>query len=468
LTREFVMRHVAANVTEELFPKTLEMAGVTLPLQYRFAPGDPWDGVTVTVPLALLNQIDVARLSWLVPGMVRDKVTAYLKALPKAWRSRVIPIAEVVTDFLSASSQDKSLEDALRDYLQLRLGDALSPDLFAVDALAPHLAFNVRVVDANRRELAEGRDVAELRARLGEAAQMSFAAAGQRFEKKGLTRWDFGDLPETLAIERNGIRIVGYPALIDEASSVSLALLDTRDAAESATRAGIIRLIHRELKAALSRFEKPPHEFTQAALELKTVVAADVLRADVQGAIVDRAFIGDDPLPRDEPGFNEQVKRARTRLPAVAQGAWRQLATIAHEHFALSQRLAAAPAVHARFAAELRTERDALVYPGFFSATPWGQLQHLPRYLRALERRYTRHLEAPGRDSRHAAQVAQWWTRCRERSEAERAKGPLSPKLAAFRWLLEELKVSLYAQELRTPFPVSFKRVEKAWADLSR
>jgi len=141
---------------------------------------------------------------------------------------------------------------------------------------------------------------------------------------------------------------------------------------------------------------------------------------------------------------------------------------IANEHFALSQRLAPAATPHARFAAELRAERDALVYPGFFSATPWAQLQHLPRYLKALERRYIRHLEAPGRDARHAAQLAQWWARYREREDSERAKGMRSAKLAAFRWLLEELKVSLYAQELRTPFPVSFKRVEKAWSELSR
>ena len=152
----------------------------------------------------------------------------------------------------------------------------------------------------------------------------------------------------------------------------------------------------------------------------------------------------------------------------MAEGAWRQLTAIANEHFALSQRLAAAPAPHARIAAELRAERDALVHPGFFSATPWAQLQHLPRYLKALERRYIRHLEAPGRDARHAAQIAQWWSRYREREESERAKGTRSAKLAAFRWLLEELKVSLFAQELRTPFPVSFKRVEKAWAELSK
>jgi ATP-dependent helicase HrpA len=469
LTHEFLMRHVAANVTEELFPKSIPTSGTTLQLKYRFAPGDPQDGVTVTVPLPLLNQIDEADLSWLVPGMVRDKVTAYLKALPKSWRSRVIPMAEVVTDFLTqASSRDGSIEDALRNYLQRRLGDTLPSGAFDATALPPHLAFNIRVVDASGRELATGRDLQSLREQLGEAAQMSFAAVGHPFEKKGITSWDFGDLPETLSIEREGARLIGYPALVDDGTSVSLALLDTREAADASTRAGVIRLIRLQLKDVLARFEKAPPEFNQSALQLKSIVTADVLRRDVQSAIVDRAFIGDDPLPRNERAWSEQVKRARARLPAVAEGAWRQLTVIANEHFALSQRLAAAPAPHARIAAELRTERDALVHPGFFSATPWAQLQHLPRYLKALERRYIRHLDAPGRDARHAAQLAQWWSRYREREEDERAKGVPSAKLAAFRWLLEELKVSLYAQELRTPFPVSLKRVEKAWSELSR
>jgi len=173
-------------------------------------------------------------------------------------------------------------------------------------------------------------------------------------------------------------------------------------------------------------------------------------------------------LPRSERAFNEQVKRARTRLTAVAEGAFRLLAAVAQAHYEVSQRLAGAPAVHARFAAELRAERDLLVYPGFFSATPWAQLHHLPRYLKTLERRHLRHLERPERDARHATQLAELWSRYRERAEREQAAGRMSPELRAFRWLLEELKVSLFAQELRTPFPVSFKRVEKAWAELSK
>src|SRR5205085_3977499 len=164
--------------------------------------------------------------------------------------------------------------------------------------------------------------------------------------------------------------------------------------------------------------------------------------------------------------FNAQVKRARARLPAVAETGLRLLGAIATAHASLSQKLAAVPPALGRLAAELRAQRDALVYPGFFSATPWAQLNHVPRYLQALARRLAKYPNNPERDARHAAQVAAWWVRYRERHERDRAAGRPSPALEDFRWLLEELKVSLFAQELRTPTPVSFKRVEKAWQAL--
>jgi len=469
MTRDNLMRHGASQVTEELFPAALSMAGITLPLKYRFAPGDAWDGVTLTVPLALLNQLDDARLSWLVPGMVRDKVAAYLKALPKAMRGRLVPVPEVVTAFLTqATAGSATLEDALRNYLSQRLNETMATGLLDRAALPPHLHFNVRVVDAGDRELAAGRDLKALRAQLGQAAQLSFAAAGPAYERKGLVAWDFGDLPETLTVERNGARLNGYPALVDEESSVALALFDTANAAALSTRAGVIRLMRLQLKDALKRFEKGGPGFAQAALQLKMAIPSDALLADVLNAIVDRAFIGEDPVPRTERAFAEQVRRARTRLPAVGEGAFRLLAEIASAHYALTQRLTGVPPLHASFAAGLRAERDALVGGGFVSGTPWAQLHHLPRYLRALERRYARQLERPGRDSRHAAEIAALWSRYRERASKEAAGDGPSPKLVDFRWLLEELKVSLFAQELKTPFPVSYKRVEKAWTDLSR
>jgi ATP-dependent helicase HrpA len=249
---------------------------------------------------------------------------------------------------------------------------------------------------------------------------------------------------------------------------VSLALLDTPDAASVSTRAGVVRLIRLALSDAVARLEKMPPAFVQAATVLKPSIATDRLAADVVGAICDRAFIGDDPLPRDPDAFAEQVKRARTRLPAVAEGAFRLLGAIAAAYQALSQRLASLPPAQARYAADLRAQRDALVHPGFFRTTPWASLQHLPRYLEALQRRLGKYLERPDREARHAQQVAALWQRYRERSERNRQAGRVEPGLDAFRWLLEELKVSLFAQELKTPFPVSYKRLEKAWADLDR
>jgi ATP-dependent helicase HrpA len=466
-TRGQVMRHAATHVTEALFPPALDQRGTKLPLDYRFAPGHPRDGLTLTVPLALLNQVSDERLTWLVPGLVREKVTLDLKALPKALRNRLVPLPDAVTAFLEAVPfGEGALGEALRAWVRQRLGETVPADAFDAVELPAHLVMNVRVIDAGGAELGEGRDLAKLRADLGEAAQLSFAAAGPGFERGDIRQWDFGALPETLTVTRKGQRLTGYPALVDEGDTVALRLLDTRDAADAATRAGVLRLMRRELKDALARYEKAPPGFQPAALQLRTTIAPDRLQADVLAAIVDRAFVGDDPLPRDAGAFAAQVKRARTRLPAVAEGGFRLLATIAAAHAALSQRLAAAPTASSRLVAELRSQRDALVHPGFFAATPWVQLAHLPRYLQALERRLAKQAAHPDRDARHAAQVAAWWSRYRERAEQDRTAGRLTPGLADFRWLLEELRVSLFAQELRTPTPVSFKRVERAWHTL--
>ncbi len=469
LTREILMRHAAAHVTEALFPERLSMAGMELPLKYRFAPGHPQDGLTLTVPLALLNQLDAARLSWLVPGMIREKVAALFRALPKGQRSRLVPVPEAVTAFLEATEAGVlPLEDAIRAHLRTRLGMDLGADAWAALELPAHLRMNFVVVDAAGRELGSGRDLAELRAALGEAAQLSFQEAGPGFEKRGLKSWDCGNLPETLTTQRQGRRVTGYPALVDDGDSVSLTLLDTAPAALAATRGGVVRLIAIALKGPLASLEKGGPGFAQAALLLKPVIPTDRLLADLAAAVRDRAFLGDDPLPRTEAAFADQVKRARTRLPAVGEGAFRLLAAIAVEHQALTQRLSSPAPGMARLAAELRQRRDALVHPGFFAATPWAQLAHLPRYLRALDRRLAKCAENPARDARHAATMSQWWQAYRERLDANRAAGRVEAGLDEFRWLLEELAVSLFAQELKTPYPVSLKRVEKAWAALGR
>jgi ATP-dependent helicase HrpA len=327
---------------------------------------------------------------------------------------------------------------------------------------------NVRVVDASGRELGMDRNLDALRDRLSEAARLEFAAEGPAFERRGLRQWTFGELPETLTMRRDGQQRTGYPALVDEPDGVALALLDTREAALAATRKGIVRLIGYEQDAVLVRMVKTSPVWTSLALQFRGAIGLDALQDDLCRAVADRAFIGDDPLPRDPGAFAAQVRRARTRLPAVVESALRLTGAIAGEYHGVSQHIARLPPSQRMLATEARALRDALVYPGFLSATPWTRLTQVPRYLQALARRIERYPQNPERDRRHAAQVAAWWSRYRERAEAERRMGSLPDALEAFRWMIEELRVSLFAQELRTPAPVSLKRVEKAWHDLSR
>jgi ATP-dependent helicase HrpA len=309
------------------------------------------------------------------------------------------------------------------------------------------------------------RDIATLRARLSDAARLEFAAAGPAFERRGLRRWEFGELPEMLTLRRDGERRTGYPALVDETDGVALMLLDTREAALVATRKGVVRLIGFELGDSLARMSKAA-SWPPIATPLRAVVPLDALQDDFARAVADRAYVGDDPLPRDRDAFVAQVKRARARLSAVFDALVDATSAIAAAQYALSQKIAAVPATQRMLAAEAKAQRDALVYPGFLSATPWARLSHVPRFLEALSRRIDRYPQNPERDRRHAAQVGAWWSRYRERAEAERRAGGVSAALDDFRWLLEELRVSLFAQELRTSVPVSHKRVEKAWQAL--
>jgi ATP-dependent helicase HrpA len=464
MSREALMRHAAVNITEEQYPESLDMGGMRLPLKYRFAPGHTLDGLTLTVPLGVLNQLDADRLSWLVPGMVREKVAWYLKALPKALRNRLTPLAEVVTAFLESKPAGQgALEQALGSFVAERLGAGVPNDAWDESSLPPHLRVNVAVVDDAGHELGMGRELPALRSQFGDAAQLTFATAAPQWERSRIRSWDFGELPETLAIERGGRRLTGYPALVLRDDGIAMQLLDTRDAADRATRAAVVELIGLQLKDAMRTWEKGPSGFVQTALQLKTTIPTDVLLRDALAAIRARAFLGDDALPRSERSFSELVKRARARLPAVAESAFRLLAEIASEYRAVSQRLAALPRSLSRVGAEVAAQRERLVYPGFVSATPWTQLAHLPRYLRALDRRLSKLPENAARDAKHAAAVAELWQRYRARLERDHARGRTEPALEAYRWLLEELKVSLFAQELRTPFPVSYKRLERAW-----
>ncbi|MBF5038960.1 ATP-dependent RNA helicase HrpA [Methylophilus sp. 13] len=467
LTRESLMRHGASAITEVQFPETMVVDGETVPLKYRFEPGHVLDGVTATIPLALLNQLDATVTEWLVPGMVRDKVTALIKALPKTLRRVCVPVPEFVTGFLEAKQTAQPLLPALAEFIQQKTGLKLKPEEFDLAGLEPHHRMNFSVVDEKGRELGMGRDWNQLKKQLGSAAQLTFRTGSPGIEKSGLKQWDFGDLPATLTFSKDGRQLTGYPGLEDNGDSVAIKLFDTPEAALAAHRKGVCRLMRFELKEQVKQLEKGLPGFNQYALLLRAIMNPDQLREDMLQCIADRAFIAEDDLPRSNAEFMQLKTRARTRLPAVTEALTRQAQLIANEYQVLVAQLQKMTPVTQKIKRDCEQQLQGLLYPGFFSRTPWEQLPHLPRYLKAIKLRIDKYPTSIERDGRHAQALMQLEQRWQQKIEQLRkAHLPVTIQLQDFAWQLQELRVSLFAQELRTPYPVSIKRLEKLWQEM--
>lgn len=493
LTQEYLMRHEANRITGEQYPDSMVVEGgdlpegIALPLAYRFDPGHILDGVTVSVPLPLLNKLDVARFDRLVPGLVREKITWYLKALPKQIRRHVVPIPEFVTRFLENEESSVpalplhaflpvSLANALSRFVQAKTGAAVPQDAWRDEESPPHLLMNYKIVDDAGQELAMSRDLSQLKAQLGQAAQLTFSRAdsGERLpiERDDVKCWDFGDLPEEIAFTRAGKKLTGYPALVEREGKVAIHLFDTREAAQASMRGGVRQLLRFELKEQLKQLERNLPGLSQAALQLQTLINPGALKEDMLGAIMDRAFIADDTLPRCEKDFVAQRQRARVRLPAVSEAAARIVQNIANECQSLLMKLSMAGGSAAgqpggKLHAQLRVQLDKLVYPGFLGATPWDRLQHLPRYLKGMVLRFDKYPANAERDGRHGAVITGLWNQYEQRLERHHKTGINDRALTEFRWQIEELRISLFAQELKTPYPVSVKRLQKLWEEVS-
>ncbi len=464
LTRDYLMRHSAIAITEDQFPETLRVNEITYKVRYRFEPAHPLDGVTVTVPLHLLNTLEETPFDWLAPGMIRDKVAAYLKALPKTLRRNLFPLPEQVTAFLTECDTRKPFTTALADFVRKRAGQPVAATVWDGAEIPAHLKMNFRVIDDAGRELANGRDLAALQAQLGQAAQLTFATVETGIERDNIKVWDCGDLPEQISFTRNGRKLTGYPALVDENVSVAIRLFDVKQAADAAMRLGVTRLMRLALKEQMKQLEKNLRGFDQAAMQLRGVAGVDDLREDVIAAITDRAFIGEDALPRSQKDYETQLKRARTRLPAVSEGACRLLAAIGAEYHQVSLALGAAKGVLSRPGADIKAQLSRLIFKGWFAATPWEQLAQLPRYLQAMQKRLEKYPRDVERDGKHAASISGWRKKYEELLERQTQAGTVDARLHELRWHMEELRVSLFAQELKTPYPISYKRLEKFWS----
>ncbi|MCV6733759.1 DUF3418 domain-containing protein, partial [Neisseria meningitidis] len=331
LSRDDLMQHAAAHITEEQFPKFWQTADGKFKLSYRFEPHHPLDGVTMTVPLTVLNRLHAPSLEWLVPGMLREKIQLLIKALPKQIRRICVPVPDFITKFLESNpDRQATIIPQLAHFIaksasDMRILEQIDQDAWAAQELPEHCYLNLRIIDDGGQELAGGRKLHELQQQLGQAAAVTFRDNTQEFERDNVTTWDIGTLPESIKFARGKQQLTGYLGLQKEKDGrIALRLFDTTEAAEQAHRQGVIELMKLQLKEQVKDLNKGIQGFTQAAMLLKHI-NADTLRDDLTQAVCDRAFIGEDELPRNEKAFKEQIKRARSRLPAVKEALSRYL-----------------------------------------------------------------------------------------------------------------------------------------------
>ncbi len=476
LTRDALMRHEAAGVTTDIFPKFFDWQGVRLAVDYHFEPGSPKDGLTITVPLYFLNQVDAARCEWLVPGMLKEKAQLLLKSLPQKIRRHCVPLPDYAAGFYERwydrlEQPPCGLIDGLIQdiWQQLKIRPLVTD--FKLETLPAHLFMSFKVLDEHGRMLAAGRNLAQIKAELGKQAQATFQKLATRDQEVAsvlsqdeITEWSFGKLPELMEIRRKDQVVLGYPALVERGTACALDVFDDPQVAFQAHKRGLVRLFRLVLREQVKFLEKNLHELTKMGMLYLQLGTQEQLRDQ----IIDCALIGAclaEPWPDDAQTFEARRQEAKTKIGLLAQEVARLAFAVLEGWAAVARKLAQAKTFPAAYA-DLQQHLQQLVSPRFIVETPYSQLVHVPRYLKAALARIDKLKLDPARDARLMAEMAPVLTHYSRARSA--LKGASDAGLDEFRWLLEELRVALFAQELRTPMPVSVKRLQKTWEAMQR
>ncbi len=463
--RATLVSATAGAVSAADFPDVWRQGGLELALRYRFEPGAPDDGVTVEVPLAVLGRIRPDGFAWQVPGLREELVTALIRGLPKALRREFVPVPDYARAALAPlSTPDGDLLDALERQLRRLAGVPVPREAWQPDRLPEHLRMNFRVLDDTGAVVGEGRDLPALQRQLAPQVRETLASAAPDLARRGLRDWTVGTLPRAVEQTRAGYRVTAYPALVDEGDSVAVRVFETPAEQQAAHRAGVRRLLRLALPAPATVVQGRLSNETKLVLLRSPHVSVADLLDDCVDCAVDALTAEQGGPPWDEAGYRRLLTRVRHGLTATV------LAVVAHVHeiVLLAREVEAVlPGAPEPARTDLRTQLAGLVHPGFVTATGWAHLPDLPRYLRAMRRRLAKLPENPARDRDQLATVAAVQREYAELSAQAPPGHPARAALDEIRWLIEELRVAVFAQALGTPYPVSEKRIRRALDELT-
>jgi len=462
LTMQDLMRQQADHVTANRYPEQLSLAGNTYRVSYQFEPGNENDGVNLHVPLGLLSTLPEAPLQWLVPGMLEEKLLQLIKSLPKSLRKNFVPapnFAQACLQKMTASDKDDLLE-SLTHQLKRMTGVEVPRDQWQMQNLPPFLFMNICVHDENGKLIASGRDLNDLRARMKGKLDKSFAKLPDNtLEQSGLQSWSFADLPAQIDIKQSGMAVKGYPALIDDGESVAIKVLGDPIDARQQHAQGLLRLFMLCAGKQAKYLLKNLPGIDRMCLQYSAVGKCNDLKEDFVRAVFREVFLADNADIRTQAEFEQRLQQGSPKLVSMTNDYCKAVAEALEAYHELNKKLKGRTSpLWLHSLADIKNQAAQLVHEGFVWSTPWSWLQHLPRYLQAMLRRIDRLPGNETKDRERMLSCQKLWELYQTRAaETDRAE------LVEFRWMIEELRVSLFAQDLKTLKPVSDKRLHELW-----
>jgi ATP-dependent helicase HrpA len=466
LSKSLLVGDSTAEVSERHYPQHLVTRRATFALTYHFEPGDDKDGVTLTVPLPLLNQLDHTLCEWLVPGLLQEKIIALIKGLPKPLRRNFVPVPEFAQACMEAMKPYQgALRDALSQELLRMTGCSVPREAWRFESLPDHLRMRFRVVDAGGRTIQTGRDLTRLQSNLAGQVSRSFSQMTPTIDQcERLTHWKYDHLAQPVVIEQSGINVRAYRALIDHGEYVTLKLVDTREHANRENNKGVRRLYLLALPSEVKYLQKHLLGMQGLCLLYQGIGTCEALKSDIIEAAFDYVLLDGMALPENRIEFDKRLAAGKPRLISTANEICRLTETILKGYHTVLKHLRKNSLV-SRTAAldDIKAQLTQLVYSGFVRDTPAPWLKHLPRFLKAIEIRLEKLEHAPGKDRKLCEIIRPFWERWTQSTRENNWTVKDEEALVNYRWMLEELRVSLFAQTLGTSVSVSAKRLQRQW-----
>ena len=469
LTKEDLTREQDGYVNEWDYPDHKKVGNLTIKLQYRFEPGHDEDGVTAVIPVHQLNQLTQSAFDWLVPGLLEEKCIALVKSLPKQIRKHFVPVPETVKQCLEIEPDFKGMvQEWLGNRLRKLTGEAIPLNAWDTTSLPAHLRINFRVIDEQGQMLDYGRELKKLQEKYAVKAVQSFdQIAADELNYTGCIQWAFDDLPETYSFTQNGQVFIGFPAIIDEGNTVGVRIFDTEAKAAAIHRDGLIRLLQLQLRKDCTYLLKNIPQSAAAELAYNRLTAHPILtneggvqptfKDDLLYSILYSAFLEVKTI-RTQAAFEQTLRENKAQLINTANEVGKTVLDIMAQLSDIKILLGRLNSQDVRLK-DITEQLAVMIYLGFVRNTPAHQLKAIPRYMKAIAYR----LDKPDNDGQKIQEISRYATRFWKDVEKKSKKSRLIPEQDPFRWMLEEFRVSLFAQQLKTAYPVSAKRLDKAW-----